>query len=166
MVQILQDFICLSSVVQNSGGLSHEAFGYIGLGDAVMESHGTSIWHCWHLSSAILILIFMSFVLSVLLHGCDSWILTRDMEGDIETFDSNFRWGITRNRQLYCLLNRRHLNWIKLIVYIVLQLCLRHYGIVTRSPEVGHAHQLLLKTQSLKEVALTGFMAWGSRCIV
>ena len=72
VIDILESFTYLGSVVHNNGESRQEALWWIGLAHGVMDSLSMSIWGYWYLCRWTKIQIFKSLVIPVLLYGCET----------------------------------------------------------------------------------------------
>ena len=144
-IEVLESFTYLGSVVHNNGGSSQDVTRRIGLAQGVMNSLNTSIWRCRYLCRRTKIRVFKSLVLPVLLYGCETWTLTRDLERRLDVFGTmslrrimGYRWyDFVSNERLLRETDSRH------VTSIICERQLRLYGHVARFPEIDPAHRVI-----------------------
>ena len=145
-IEVLDKFTYLGSVIHNSGGSGHDVLRRLGLAYGVMDSLDRSIWRCRYLCRRTKLRIFKTLVLPVLLYGCETWTLNRDLERRINSFGTKclrrimgYRWyDRISNQRLLSETESRHIGCI------VRERQLRLYGHVARLPEVDPAHLVVL----------------------
>ncbi len=110
-----------------------------------MNSLNTSIWRCRYLCRRTKIRVFKSLVLLVLLSGCETWTLNRDLERRLDVFGTKcirrimgYRWNdLVSNQRLL------HETGSRSVTSIVREGQFRLYEHVARLPDVDPAHRVL-----------------------
>ena len=135
-------FISLLTVSQRSTRL--------GRAWEVMDSLDHGVWHCRYLRGRTKVRVFKSLVLPVLLCGCETWTLTRDLRWRRDSFGTRslriilgYRWSdfvsnvrLLRNTQM------------RFVTCNVRERQLRLYEHVARFPDADLAHQILSARES------------------
>ncbi len=106
-----------------------------------MNSLNTSISRCRYLCRQTKIRVFKSLVLPVLLYGCETWTLNRDLD----VFGTKclrrimgYRWNVFVSTQRLL-----HETGSRFVTSIDRERQLRLYGHVARLPDVDPAHRVL-----------------------
>ena len=79
----MERFTFLGSDIHVSAGCEPEVNRRLGRACGVMESLDHGVWHCRYLCGRMKVRVFRPLVLPVLLYGCETWTLTRDLSGDL-----------------------------------------------------------------------------------
>ena len=89
--------------------------------------------------------VFRSFVLPVLLFGCETWTLARDLRQRLNSFGTRSLRRILGYRWSDFVSNKRLLSetQMRLVTCIVRERQLRLYGHVARFPDADPAHQII-----------------------
>ena len=78
-VEIMERFTYLGSDIHVSAGCEPEANRRLGRAWEVMDSLDHGVWRCPYLCRRTKVQFFRTLVLPVLLYGCETWTLTRDL---------------------------------------------------------------------------------------
>ena len=78
-VEVTEKFTYLGSDIHVSAGCEPEVNSRLGQAWGVMDSLDHGVWRCRYLCGRTKVLVFRSLVLPVLLYGCETWTLTRDL---------------------------------------------------------------------------------------
>ncbi len=144
-IEVLYSFTYLGSVVHNNGRSDQEVIRRIGLAYGVMDSLNTSIWRCRYLCRRKKLRIFKSFLLPVLLYGCEAWTLNSDLERRLNIFGTKCLRKIMRYRWNDFMSNQRllHETESRPVTSVVRERQHRLYGHVARLLDVDPAHRVL-----------------------
>ena len=85
-VEVSQRFTSLGSDIHGSAGCGPEVNRHLGLAWGVMDSLDNGVWRCRYLCRRTKVRVFRSLVLSVLLYGCETWTLIRDLRWSLNYF--------------------------------------------------------------------------------
>ena len=120
----------------------------LGSGWGVMDSLDHGVWCCQYLCGRTKVQVFRSLVLSVLLYGCETWTLIRDLRWTLHSFGTRFLRRILGYRWSNFVSNEWLLRetQMRFVTCIVRQL--RLYGHVALFPDVDPAHQILSARES------------------
>ena len=98
-VEVTKRFTSLGSDIHDSAGCEPEVSRGQSRAWAVMDSLEHGVWHCRYLCQRMKVRVFRSLVLLVLLYGCDTWTLTRDLRQRLHCFGTRslrrihgYRW--------------------------------------------------------------------------
>ena len=116
----------------------------------VMDSLDHEVWHCRYMCGRTKVRVFRSLVLPVLLYGCETWTLTRDLRRRLNSFGTRSLQRILGYRWSDFLSNERLLRetQMRFVTYIVREHQLWLYGHVARFPDADPAHQILSARES------------------
>jgi len=78
-VDVTERFTYLSIDVHVSACCEQEIIGRLGRAWGVMYSLDHGLWYCWNLCRRKKVQVFKSLVLPVLLYGCETWTLNKDL---------------------------------------------------------------------------------------
>ena len=150
----------------------------------VMDSLDHGVWRCRYLCRRTKVRVFRSLVLPVLLCGCETWTLTRDLRRRLNSFGSRSLRRILGD----CWSDFVSNEWLlretqmRFVICIVCERQLRLYGHVARFPDAEPAHLILSAReprelrrpmsrqhaswlqqvdQHLKEIGMGQTSAWG-----
>ena len=128
-----------------SAGCEPEVNGHLGWAWAVMQSLDYGVWCCRYLCRRRKVRVFRSLVLSVLLYGCETWTLTRDVRGRFNSFSTRSLRRILGDRWSDFGSNERLLRktQMRFVTCVVRERQLRLYGHVALFPDADPAHQIL-----------------------
>ena len=87
-VEVVERFTYLGSDVHASAGCESEVNRRLGRAWGVMDSLDHGVWRCQYLCGRTKVRVFRSLVLPVLLYGCETWTLTRDLRRRLNSFGS------------------------------------------------------------------------------
>ena len=82
----MKRFTYLGSDIHVSACCEQEVNGCLVHAWGVMDSLEHGVWHCRYLCRRTKVRVFMSLVLLVLLYGCETWTLTRDLRWRFNSF--------------------------------------------------------------------------------
>ena len=85
-VEVTQRYTYLGSDIHVSAGCEPVVNRYLGQADGVMDSLDHGVWCCLYLCRRMKVQVFRSLVLPVLLSGCETWTLTRDLRQRLNSF--------------------------------------------------------------------------------
>ena len=85
-VEVTERFIYLGSDIHVSAGCESEVNRHLGEAWGVMDSLDHGVWHCQYLCSRMKVQVFRSLVLPILLYGCETCSLTRDLRLRLNSF--------------------------------------------------------------------------------
>ena len=85
-VEVTERFTYLGSDIHVSAGCEPEVNRRLGRAWGVMDSLDHGVWHCRYLCRRTKVRVFRSLVLPVLLYGCETWTLTRDLRQRLNSF--------------------------------------------------------------------------------
>ena len=115
-----------------------------------MDSLDHVVWCCLYLCGRTKIRVFRFLVLLVLLYGCETWTLTRDLRQRLNSFGTkslrrilDYRWSNFMSNEW--LLRETQMRFVTCIVR---ERQLRLYGPVARFPDSYPAHQILSARES------------------
>ena len=78
-VEVTESFTDFGSDIHVSAGCEPEVIRHLGRAWGVMDSLDHGVWCCRYLCRRTKVRVFRSLVLPVLLYGCETWTLTRDL---------------------------------------------------------------------------------------
>ena len=78
-VEVMERFIYLGGDIHVSACCEPEVNGCLGWAWRVVDSLNFGVWHCWYLCRRMKVWVYNSFLLPVLLFGCETWTLTKDL---------------------------------------------------------------------------------------
>ena len=109
------------------------------------------MWRCRSLCGRTKVRVFRSLVLPVLLYGCETWTLTKDLRRRLNSFGTRslrilgYRWSdFVSNERLL------RETQMRFVTCIVRERQLRLYGHVARFPDADPAQQILSTRESLE----------------
>ena len=110
-----------------------------------MDSLDNGVWHCRYLCGRTKVRVFRSLLLPVLLYGCETWTLTKDLRWRLNSFGTRslrrilgYRWSnFVSNERLLRETQRRF------VPCIVRECQMWLYGHVARFTDADPAHQIL-----------------------
>jgi len=125
----------------------------------VMESLVHGGWSCQYLCGRMKVRVFRSLVIPVLLYGCETWTLTRDLRRRLNSFGTRslprilvYCWSdLVSNEQLM------RETQMRFVTCIVRECQLWLYGHVARFPDADPAHQILLAREPREWRRATGW---------
>ena len=85
-VEVTERFTYLGSYIHVSADCEPEVTRCLGWAWGVMDSLDHGVWRCWYLCGRTKVQVFRYFVLPVLLCGCETWTLTRDLRRRLHSF--------------------------------------------------------------------------------
>ena len=85
-VEVTERFTYLGSDIHVSAGCEPEVNRRLGRAWGVMDSLDSWVWRCRYLCRRTKVGVFRSLVLPVLLYGCETWTLTRDLRQRLNAF--------------------------------------------------------------------------------
>ena len=86
VVEVTERFTYLGSDIHVSAGCESEVNRRLGRAWGVMDSLYNGVWRCRYLCGRTTVRVFGSLVLLVLLYGCETWTLTRDLSRRLNSF--------------------------------------------------------------------------------
>ena len=99
-VEVTERFTFLGSDIHVSACCEPEVNRCVGLAWGVMDSLRHGVWRCWYLCRRTKVRVIMSMLLPVLLYGCETLTLTRDLWQRLNSFSTRslrkilgFRWS-------------------------------------------------------------------------
>ena len=109
-----------------------------------MDSLDQGVWHCRYLCGRMKVRVFMSLVLPVLLYGCETWTLTRDLRRRLNSFGARSLRRILGYHWLDFVSNERLLRetQMRFVSCIVRDHQLWLYRHVARFPDADPAHHI------------------------
>ena len=115
-----------------------------------MDSLDHGVWHCRYLCRRTKVRVFRSLMLPVLLYGCETWTLTRDLRWRLNSFGTRSLRRILGYLWSDFVSNERLLRetQVRFVACIVRERQLRLYGHVARFPDADPAHQILSVRES------------------
>ncbi|XP_068619928.1 uncharacterized protein [Battus philenor] len=84
-VERVHTFSYLGSVISKSGGTEEDTASRISKGKAAF-ARLRSVWQSWKLTRRVKLKIFRSNVKTVLLYGCETWKVTKDITRQLQVF--------------------------------------------------------------------------------
>ena len=87
-VEVTERFTYLCSDIHVTAGREPEVNRCLGRAWGVKDSLVHGVWHYWYLCRKMKIRVFRSLLLPVLLYGCETWTLTRDLRQKLNSFGS------------------------------------------------------------------------------
>ena len=93
-VEVVERFTYLGSDIHVSACCESEVNRHLGRAWGVMDSLDHGVWRCWDLCGRTKVRVFRSLVLPVLLSGCETWTLTRDLRQRLNSFGTRSLWRI------------------------------------------------------------------------
>ena len=85
-VEVTERFTYLGSDIYVSAGCKPDINRRLGNAWGVMDSLDHGVWRCRYMCRMTKVRVFMSLVLSVLLYGCETWTLARDLRRRLHSF--------------------------------------------------------------------------------
>ena len=133
-----------------SAGCESEVNRHLGRAWGVMDSLDHGVWRCRYLCRRTKVRVFRSLVLPVLLYECETWTLTKDLRGRLNSFGTRSLRRILGYRWSDFVSNERLLRETRMrfVTCIVCERQLRLYGHVARFPDADPAHQILSARES------------------
>ena len=101
-VEVTERFTYLGSDIHVSAGYGHEINRRLGRAWGVMDSLDHGVWRCRYLCGRTKVRVFRSSVLPVLLYGCETLTLTRDLRQSLNYFGARSLWRILGYRTSVC----------------------------------------------------------------
>ena len=110
-----------------------------------MDSLDNGVWRCRHLCKRTKIRVFGSLVLPVLLYGCETWTLNKDLRYRVNSFGTSALRRICGHRWYDFVSNQRLLEdtGMRPITCLIRARQLRLFGHVARFPVSDPAYQVL-----------------------
>ena len=110
-----------------------------------MDSLDHGVWRCRYLCGRTKVRVFRSLVLPIMLYGCETWTLTKNLRRRLNSFGTRslqkilgYHWSdFVSNEEL---LRETQMRFVSCIVR---ERQLRLYGNVARFPDADPAHQIL-----------------------
>jgi len=148
-VEIMERFTYLGSDIHVSAGCEPEVSRRLGRAWGVMDSLDHGVWCCRYLRRRMKVRVFRSLVLPILLHGCETWTLTRDLRWRRKSFGT---------RSLRRILGYRWLRETQtsFVTCIVGECQLWLYRHVARFSDADPTHQILSARESREWRRLMG----------
>jgi len=85
-LEVTERFTDLGSDIHVFAGYEPEVNRHLGQAWGVMDSRDHEVWSCQYLCGRMKVCFFRSLVLPVLLYGCETWTLTRDLRWRLNSF--------------------------------------------------------------------------------
>uniref|UniRef100_A0A8C4QEJ3 L-seryl-tRNA(Sec) kinase n=1 Tax=Eptatretus burgeri TaxID=7764 RepID=A0A8C4QEJ3_EPTBU len=144
-VEVVERFTYLGSDIHVSAGCDSEVNRRLGRAWGVMDSLDHGVWCCRYLCGRTKVRVLRSLVLPVLLYGCETWTLMRNLRWRLNSFGTRSLQGILGYRWLDFVSNERLLRetQMRFVTCIVRERQLRLYGHVAHSPDADPVHQIL-----------------------
>ena len=144
-VEVTERFTYLCSDIHISAGCEPKVSRHLGRAWGVMDSLDHRVRRCRYLCGRTKVRDFRSLVLPVLLYGCETWTLTRDLKRRLNSFGTRSLRRILGYRWWDFVSNKRLLRetQTRFVTCIVHERHLRLYGHVARFPDADPAHQIL-----------------------
>ena len=144
-VELVERFTYLGSDIHVSAGCCPEVNRRIGRACGVMDSLGQGVWRCRYLCKRTKIRVFRSLVLPVLLYGCETWTLTKDMGSRLNVFLTKSLRRILGYRWSDYVSNERLLreSRMRFVTCMIRERQLRLFGHVARFPGNDPAARVL-----------------------
>ena len=99
-VEVVERFTYLGSDIHVSAGCESEVNRRLGRAWGVMDSLDHGVWRCRYLCGRTKVRVVMSLMLPVLLYGCETWTLTKDLRWRLNSFGTRslrrilgYRWS-------------------------------------------------------------------------
>ena len=136
--------IYLGSDIHVSAGCESEVNRCQGGAWGVVDSLDNGMWHFRYLCGRTKVRVFRSLVLPVLLYGCETWTLTKDLRWRLNSFGTRSFRRILGNRWSDFVSNEQLLRetQMRFVTCIIREHQLRLYGHVARFPDADPAHQI------------------------
>ena len=144
-VEVVERFTYLGSDIHVSAGCESEVNSHLGRAWGVMDSLDHGVWRCRYLRGRTKVRVLRSLVLQVLLYGCETWTLTRDLRGRLNSSGTRSLRRIPGHHWSDFLSNEWLLRetQMRFVTCIVREHQLRLYGHVARFPDTDPAYQIL-----------------------
>ena len=146
----MERFTYLGSDIHVSAGCESEVNRRLGQAWGVMDSLDNGVWCCRYLCGRTKVRVFRSLVLPVLLYGCETWTLNKDLRWRLNSFGTRslrrilgYHWSDFVSNE--CLLRETQ---IRFVTCIVRERQLLLYGHVAHFPDADPAHQILSARES------------------
>uniref|UniRef100_A0A8C4Q0P0 Reverse transcriptase domain-containing protein n=1 Tax=Eptatretus burgeri TaxID=7764 RepID=A0A8C4Q0P0_EPTBU len=101
-VEVTERFTYLGSDIHDSAVCEPEVNRYLSQAEGLMDSLDNGVWRCRYLCRRTKVRIFRSLVLLILLYGCETWTLTRDLRWRLNSFVTRSLWRIPGDRWSDC----------------------------------------------------------------
>ena len=151
-VEVMERFTYLGSDIHVSAGCEPKVNRRLGRASGVMDSldHDHEVWLCHYLCRRTKVRVFRSFVLPVLLYGCETWTLTRDLRWRLNSFGTRSLRRILGYHESDFVSNEWLLRetQMRFVTCIVYERQLWLYGHVSHFPDADPAHQILSVRES------------------
>ena len=136
--------------MHTSAGPEPEVKRHLGQAWGVMDSLDNGVWRCRYLCRRTKVRVFRSLVLPVLLYGCETLTLTRDLRRRLNSFGTSSLRRILGYHWSDCVSNERLLRetQMRFVTCIVRERQLRLYGHVARFPDADPSQQILSVRES------------------
>ena len=149
-VEVTERFTYHGSDIHVSADCKPDVKRKLGRAWGVKDSLDHGVWCCRYLCGRTKVRVFRSLVLPVLLYGCETWTLPKDLRWRLNSFGTRslrrilgYRWSdFVSNEQL---LRESQMGFV---TCIVCEHQLRLYGHVARFPDADPAHQILSAMES------------------
>ena len=141
----MERFTFLGSDIHVSAGCESEVNRRLGRAWGVMDSLDHGVWRCRDLCRRTKVRVFGFLVLPVLLDGCETWTLTRDLRWKLNSFGTKSLWRILGYRWSDFVSNEQLLRetQMRFVTCIVRERQLWLYGHVAPYLDADPAHQIL-----------------------
>ena len=93
-VEVVERFTSLGSDIHVSAGCESEVNRRLGWAWGVMDSLDNGVWRCQYLCGRPKVRVFRSLVLPVLLYGCETWTLTKNLRRILNSFGTRSLRGL------------------------------------------------------------------------
>ena len=143
-VEVMERFTYLGSDIHVFAGYDSEVNRRLGRAWGVVDSLNHGVWRCRYLCGRTKVRVFRSLVLPVLLYGCETWTLTKDLRWRLNSFGTRslrrilgYRWSDFVSERLL------RETQMRFVTCIVREHQLRLCGHVARFPDADPARQIL-----------------------
>jgi len=146
----MQRFTYLGSDIHVSAGCEPEGNRRLDQASGVVDSLDHGVWSCRYLCGRTQVQVFRSLVLPVLLYGCETWTLTRDLRQRLNSLGTRYLRRILGYRWSDFVSNEWLLRetQMRFVTCIVCECQLQLYGHVAHFPDADSAHQILSARES------------------
>jgi len=93
-MEVRERFPYLGNDILVSAGCEPEVNRRLGRAWGVMDSLDHGVWRCRYLCGRTKVRVFRSLMLPVLLSGCETWTLTKDLRWRLNSFNTRSLWRI------------------------------------------------------------------------
>jgi hypothetical protein len=146
VVEVTDRFTYLGSDISDSAGCDLEVNKRLGRAWGAMNSLEDGVWRCRYLSQRTKVTVFNNLVLPVLLYGCETWTMSKDLRRRLNSFGTKSLRRILGYRWEDHVTNQWLLQetGMRLVTCIVRERQLRQFGHVARFPEDDPVRQILV----------------------